>query len=62
MDKDLTEYNYMAFYYQRRQVANIIQTAQRNYYHQLLKENKNDFIKPYSVDAGSSIPQGNMTV
>ena len=37
------EYNYMAFYYQRRHVANIIQTAQRNYYQQLLEENKNDF-------------------
>ena len=42
-NKDLTEYNYMAFYYQRRHVANIIWTAQRNYYHQLLEENKNYF-------------------
>ena len=33
----------MAFCYERRYVAGIIQTAQRNYYHQLLEENKNDF-------------------
>ena len=30
-NKDPNEYNYMAFYYQRRHVANIIQTTQRNY-------------------------------
>ena len=47
--KDPTEYNYMAFYYQRRHVANIIQTTQRNYYHKLLEENKNDFKMIFSI-------------
>ena len=30
-NKDQTKYNYITFYYQRRHIANIIQTAQRNY-------------------------------
>ena len=39
----------MVFYYQRRDVANIIRTAQRNYYHQLLEENKNDLKAIFSI-------------
>ena len=39
----------MAFYYQRRHVANIFQTTQRNYYHKLLEENKNDFKTIFSI-------------
>ena len=35
-----TEYNYMAFYYQRRYIANIMRMAQKNYYKEKLLENK----------------------
>ena len=48
-NKDPTECNYMAFYYQRRHVANIIQTTQSNYYHKLLEENKNYFKAIFSI-------------
>ena len=48
-NKDPTEYNYMAFYYQRRHVANIIQNAQRHYYHQLPEENKNNFKAVFDI-------------
>ena len=49
LNKNPNEYNYMAFYYQRRHVANIIRTTQRNYYHKLLEENKNDFKAIFSI-------------
>ena len=39
---DPNEYNYMAFYYQRRHVANIICTAQNQHYSSILVEHKNN--------------------
>ena len=39
---DPNEYNYMAFYYQRRHVANIIHTAQNRHYSSILAEHKNN--------------------
>ena len=48
-NKDPTEYKYIAFYYQRRHVANIIWTTQRNYYHKLLEETKSDFKAIFST-------------
>ena len=47
-NKDPTEYNYMAFYYQRRHVENTTRTTQRNYYHKLLEESKIT-LRPYAV-------------
>ena len=44
-----TEYNFQAFYYQRRYVANIIKAAQRCHFIDLFTENKNDFKKIFSI-------------
>ena len=38
--KDKTQYNFQAFRYQRRHVANIIQAVKQNHYSNLLVENK----------------------
>ena len=44
-----TEYNFQAFYYQRRYIANIIKAAQRHHFIDLITENKNDFKKIFST-------------
>ena len=44
-----TEYNFQAFYYQGRYVANIIKAAQRHNFIDLITENKNDFKKIFSI-------------
>ena len=44
-----TEYNFQAFYYQRRYVANIIKASQRCHFVDLITENKNDFKKIFSI-------------
>ena len=46
---DPTHYNFQAFYNQRRYVANLIKTAQRNYYITRLKENRMDYKKIYQI-------------
>ena len=48
-NKAPTEYNYMAFYYQRRYVTNVIRTAQNTHYSKLLEENKNDFKQIFNI-------------
>ena len=40
--QDQSHYSFMAFYYQRGYVANIIQQAKREYYSTLLEENRYD--------------------
>ena len=47
--KDLTEYNLQAFYYQRRYVANIIKSAQREYYINEIRENRNNFKAVFKI-------------
>ena len=41
--QDPTEYNYIAFYNQRRFVSNTIKTAQRNFYLKAISDNKNNY-------------------
>ena len=47
-NKETTEYNYMAFYYQRIYVTNI-RIAQNTHYSKPLEENKNDFEKIFNI-------------
>ena len=46
---DPTHYNFQAFYNQRRYIANLIKTEQRNYYITQLKENQMDYKKIYQI-------------
>ena len=41
--KEQPEYKWDAFYTQQRHVANIIKTAQRQYYKEIIQENHNDY-------------------
>ena len=47
--KDPTEYNLQAFYYQRRYVANMIKLAQREYYINEIRENRNNFKAVFKI-------------
>ena len=47
--KDPTEYNLQAFYYQRRYAANIIKSAQREYYINEIRENRNNFKAVFKI-------------
>ena len=44
-----TEYNFNAFYQQRRHVANIIKQAQRSYYIDKLQENRTNFKEIFTI-------------
>ena len=44
-----TEYNYLAFYNQRRHVANIIKTAKKQHYINVIQENKDNIKNLYSI-------------
>ena len=43
------EYNYLAFYNQRRHVANIIKTANKQHYINVIQENKDNIKNLYSI-------------
>ena len=43
------EYNYWAFYHQRRHVANIIKTAKKQHYINAIQENKDNIKNLYSI-------------
>ena len=47
--KDPTDYNYMAFYYQCRHVANVTKTAKCKYYHDKITEHKYDYHTIYNI-------------
>ena len=47
--KGPTEYNLQVFYYQRRCVANIIKSAQREYYINEIRENRNNFKAVFKI-------------
>ena len=40
--QDPTQYNLQSFYYQRRHTANIINTAQKHHYNEMIAENSHD--------------------
>ena len=47
--KDTTDYNYMAFYYQCRHVANLTKTAKCKDYHDRITEHKYDYHTIYTI-------------
>ena len=47
--KDQSEYSFNVFYVQCRHVANIIKTAQHNYYKEIIHENHNDYKAIYNI-------------
>ena len=47
--KDQSEYSLKAFYVQHRHVANIIKTAQHNYYKEIIQENHNDYKAIFNI-------------
>ena len=47
--KDQSEYSLNAFYIQHRHVANIIKTAQHQYYKEIIHENHNDYKAFYNI-------------
>ena len=44
-----TEYNYWAFYHQRRHVTNIIKTTKKQHYINAIQENKDNIKNLYSI-------------
>ena len=47
--KDPRDYNYMAFYYQCRHMANLTKTAKCKYYHDKVTEHKYDYHTIYTI-------------
>ena len=47
--KDPTDFNYMAFYYQHRHVANLTKMAKCKYYHAKITEHKYNYHAIYTI-------------